>query len=172
MKNIVLTGFMASGKTEISKTIAQLYNLRVIDTDALIVEKEGRSINTIFADDGEKYFRDAETEAVVSASYRNGTVIATGGGVVLRKENIELLRKNGLIYYLAPSFDVIAARIENAAKTRPLMKGQTIEQIKERFDSRIKFYENCDFKIDITSDDTPLDIAKRIMKIHKENEDR
>lgn len=167
MKNIVLTGFMASGKTEISKAISRLYGFEFIDTDELIVKSEKRDINTIFAVNGEAYFRDAETAAVRAAAAHTNAVIATGGGTVLRSENIDILRTGGVIYNLAPTFEIIAKRVSEAAKTRPLMKGQSIKEIKARFVGRLEFYENCDHKIEILNEYTPEYIAKIIYDIHK-----
>jgi len=169
VKNIVLTGFMAAGKTEVSKAVAKLCDYILVDTDDMIVESENRDINTIFAENGEEYFRGVETDIVRKAAELENAIISTGGGVVLRKENIDILRKTGIVYYLAPDFGVIASRIEQAAKTRPLMKGQTIDEIRERFESRIPFYENCDVKIAISAENTPEEIAEAILKHHSFN---
>lgn len=166
MKNIVLTGFMASGKTEVGKAAAKLCDYTLIDTDDMVIETENKDINTIFAENGESYFRNAETAAVKRAAKTEKAIISTGGGVVLRRENIEFLRSTGIVYYLAPDFDTIASRIEKAAQTRPLMKGQSIDEIKRRFEDRIPFYENCDVKIVISPTDTPEDIAKKILTEH------
>ncbi len=166
MKNIVLTGFMASGKTEVSKAIAGLCGCMLADTDVMIEESEDRDINTIFAENGESYFRNAETEIIKKAAKLENAVISTGGGVVLNLRNIDILRNTGVIYWLAPDFDIIAERIEKAAKTRPLMRGQSISEIKQRFENRIPFYENCDVKITVSPTDTPVDIAKRILTEH------
>ncbi len=168
MKNIVLTGFMASGKTMISKAIAEVYGLTYVDTDEIVVDMEKRDINTIFAVNGEAYFRDVETNAVRKAAQYQNAVIATGGGAVLRSENIDILRKTGVIYNLAPDFSLIAERVAEAAKTRPLMKGQNIDEIKERFEKRLPFYANCDHKIVIKKEYTPYDVAKTIYELHKE----
>ena len=109
--NIVLTGFMASGKTEVSKAVASMSKYKLIDTDDMIVEKEGMSINEIFERHGEEYFRRVEHECVCRAAAMDNMVIATGGGVVLNKSNIDALRKNGMIFNLAPDFEVIEERL-------------------------------------------------------------
>lgn len=163
--NIVLTGFMASGKTEISKAIAKISGRILIDTDDMIVESEGMSINDIFAKHGEEYFRKAEHEAVVKAADMDNAVIATGGGAVLNKSNVDELRKNGKIFNLAPDFEVIESRLKEAAKTRPLLKNQDIEAVRKRFDDRLPFYADCDYKIHITNDKTPSDYAQEILRI-------
>lgn len=163
--NIVLTGFMASGKTEISKAIAELSDYNLIDTDDMIVKKAGMSINEIFAAHGEQYFRQLEKEAVREASDLNKAVIATGGGVILDKENIELMRRTGVIFNLAPDFSVIAERIDNARKTRPLLQKDSIEDIEKRFNDRLPFYADCDYKIKVINDRTPRSYAMEILKI-------
>lgn len=167
MKNIALTGFMASGKTETSKELAKMTSFKFIDTDDLIVEREGRTINEIFASSGEEYFRKIEREIIKEVSEFKNSIISTGGGVVLFSENIDALRKNSIIFNLAPSFDVIKERIEIAAKTRPLMKNSNIDEIHERFIKRQPFYDNCDYKIEITSSHTPIMIAKKILEIYR-----
>ncbi|MCX7714455.1 MAG: shikimate kinase [Clostridia bacterium] len=166
MKNIVLTGFMASGKTEVGKAVAKLCGFSFVDTDQLIIEREGKSINRIFEDNGEEYFRNLESETVKYASKLSNTVIATGGGVVLRTENIEYLRESGIVFCLEPSFEIISERIKDAAKSRPLLKGQSLEQIKARYDARKPFYNNCDYKITINEKSTPIETAKQIVSIY------
>lgn len=94
MKHIVLIGFMGSGKSTMGKLIANKLNCPFVDTDHYIEKKEGRSISEIFADDGEEYFRNLETEIVKELLWRKEkTVIAMGGGTPLKEENRELLRK-------------------------------------------------------------------------------
>ena len=166
--NIVLTGFMASGKTTAGRRIAEISDYEFIDTDEMIVDSEGRSINDIFATDGEEYFRRVEREIIREAAKMDNKIISTGGGVVLNAENIEELRKSGVVFNLAPDFSVIEQRVLKAAETRPLMKNQSIEDIKKRFDDRKPFYDNCDYKIHITEQFTPDDTAQQILKIMNE----
>lgn len=104
--NIVLTGFMATGKTEISKAISEISKYNLVDTDDMIVEQEGITINEIFDKCGEEYFRKTECEVIKKAAEMKNVVIATGGGVVLNEQNIENLRKTGVIFNLSPDFSV------------------------------------------------------------------
>lgn len=161
--NIVLTGFMASGKTEISKAIAKNSQYKMIDTDDVIVEAAGMSINDIFAKMGEAEFRKLESEAIKRVSELDGYVIATGGGVVLNPENIEVLRKNGVIVNLSPDFSVIAVRLESARKGRPLLQNQNIDEVRQRFELRKPFYDNCDFSVKIINGRTPKSYAIEIL---------
>ena len=166
--NIVLTGFMATGKTTVGQLLAEMTGCKFADTDDMIVQREGRSINDIFADDGEAYFRRVEREVIEDAAALSNTVISTGGGVVLNPENIEILRKTGRIFNLSPDFSVIAERITNAASTRPLLQNQSLSEIEQRFNGRKPYYDNCDYKIQITSKSTPITTARQIINImHK-----
>lgn len=172
MKNIVLTGFMASGKTTIGQALAAKLNRRFIDMDDEIVQEEGRSINEIFAADGEKYFRMLETKKARQLGLKSNLIISTGGGCVLHTENLDYLRQNGIIIFLDADFDVIKSRLEQAAATRPLLQNQNTEQIYKRFVSRRPFYENCDDKIHITADKSPDAYAEEIISIIENRNNR
>lgn len=161
--NIVLTGFMASGKTQISKCIAKMSGFNLVDTDQLIVERMKMSINEIFEKMGESEFRKIESDIIREVSELDNVIISTGGGVVLNKENMDNLRKNGVIVNLAPSFDVIVARLENARRTRPLLKDDDISQIEKRFNDRLPFYADCDIKIPVSNDRSPKYYANEIL---------
>ena len=169
--NIVLTGFMATGKTQISQCLAERLGYELKDTDEMIVKSAKMSINDIFAKLGEERFRHMETEIIKQAAKGDKTIISTGGGVVLNPRNIDFLRENGIIVNLSPEFEVIQERISEAAATRPLMKGQTIEEIKKRFNDRKPFYDNCDIKINVTNDKTPMEHAEEIIDILKDRKD-
>ena len=168
--NIVLTGFMASGKSEISKAISKITGRICLDTDDIVEKNVGMTINEIFAKHGEEYFRSAEGEAVKEAASETNAVIATGGGVVLNSENIEILRKTGVIVNLAPDFEVIEERLHKAAATRPLLQNQDIEAVRKRFNARLPFYANCDKKIHIVNGKTPMQYAKEILDLVKSYE--
>ena len=166
--NIVLTGFMATGKTTIGTAIANMSDYRFVDTDEIIVKNSGMEINEIFAKYGEKRFRELEREAVAEAADTDNAVISTGGGVVLNALNIDILRKNGVIFNLDPDFSVIEERVIEARKTRPLMQGESIDGIRERFERRKPFYDNCDRKIFVTGEKKPEEYAAEILKIMEE----
>lgn len=165
--NIVLTGFMASGKTEISKAIASISKYERIDTDDMIEETAKMTINQIFAEYGEEHFRALEREIIKKAALLDNVVIATGGGVVLDRSNIDELRRTGIIFNLSPDFSVIEERLEAAAATRPLLKNQNIDEVKERFIKRKPFYDNCDYKIHVISGRTTKSYAIEILDIMK-----
>ena len=100
IENVVLTGMPGSGKSTIGQLLSKELGKEFIDTDALIVEKEKREISDIFAKDGEAYFRDVEAEIIKEVSLKKNCIISTGGGAILREENVKNLAANGKIYFL------------------------------------------------------------------------
>ena len=93
--NIVLCGMMGAGKTAVGSRLGEMLGCRWVDTDALIVEKHGE-IATIFERFGEEYFRGLETETVKTLVQEDGLVVSVGGGLVLKEENLSLLKENGV----------------------------------------------------------------------------
>jgi shikimate dehydrogenase len=162
-RNIVLTGFMASGKSVCGRALAENIGREFVDSDTVIEEKCGMTIPEIFEKYGEKYFRDVEKEVIAELSLKSHSVIATGGGVVLDSDNIATLRKNATIVNLEPSDDVIKERLSKDDGTRPLNNGQDIEQILERFRGRKSFYDNCDVKVKITTDMSVEDSVQAVL---------
>lgn len=148
MKNIVLTGYMASGKTTIGSALANNMGYRFIDVDKLIVEHEKKTINDIFDSMGEKYFREIETQVIEKISDTENAVIATGGGVVLKKINMDTLRKNGIIFFIDTPIDAIIKRLSRSNTGRPLVDNVGAEQIRERYERRQKYYNNYDYRIE------------------------
>ena len=157
---------MGSGKSAVGKKISVLYGMDFIDTDEYIVEKEGMSINEIFERFGEDTFRKMETEALRELSVKcYNTVIATGGGIVLRKENVNILKVTGKIYYLMASPEEIYNRIQYDT-TRPLLKSGSSDEVKEKIktmmEQRRAYYDmSCDIKIE-TDGKTPEEIAELV----------
>ncbi|MFC1752027.1 shikimate kinase [Thermoproteota archaeon] len=115
---------MGSGKTFVGKALAQLSGFSFVDTDDLIEKKAGNSISDIFSQKGEDHFRKLESEICRELPALTGTVIATGGGIIQKKENRELLRQAGQVYFLESSIDHILNRIGND-KNRPLLNQKT-----------------------------------------------
>lgn len=161
--NIVLTGFMASGKSAISKALHKLLpHYDLVDTDDLIVKETGKSINQIFDEIGEVGFREIEHKIICRVSDLSDTIISTGGGVVLNKNNIDALRKNGVIVNIAPDFETIKARLGRARASRPLLRDSDINEIYERFVARKSYYDDCDIKIPVSNKHKPDFFAKNI----------
>ena len=162
MNNIYLTGFMSSGKTTVSKLLSETLNKSLYDTDNLIINKTNLTINDIFLKFGEEYFRELETEILEEVSKKENAIISTGGGIILRDRNRQVMHETGKIIYLNAEFSVIEERLENARKSRPLLMEET-EKIRKRFDDRQPLYKDCDFEIKITKDMTPKKITDIII---------
>ena len=120
-ENIVLTGFMGSGKSAVGRRVAGRLRFQFVDTDQIIVARAGMAISEIFARHGEEHFRDLETAALESLELRRGCVIATGGGVVVRERNRAILARLGFTVWLTASEDVIFHRVSRNDK-RPLLQ--------------------------------------------------
>jgi len=142
-KNIVLTGIMGCGKTTIGRMLAEKLCVGFIDLDMYIEEKWG-SINELF-EKGEEYFRDIESKAVIEVSGKSGVVIATGGGVVKRNENIAALKKNGIIFFVDRPLEDILSDVD--ISERPLLK-EGREKLIQIFRERYNLYiSTCDIHI-------------------------
>jgi len=161
--NIVLTGFMCTGKTSVGKLLAEKLGYQFVDTDDLIEQRVGMKISDIFADYGEPYFRDVETEVVKEVAKKDKFVISTGGGVVLRKVNIDELRKNGIIVNLTAKPETIYNRLKNQPGVRPLLnKPDPMNEIIKLLSQREEYYKNCDLRIE-TDNFTVEQIVQQIL---------
>lgn len=142
MDNIILIGFMGSGKSSIGKFLQKRYGYTLIDTDDYIEKQQNRSINDIFATDGEEYFRNLETECIKELINKSekGFVIAVGGGLPMRSENQTLLKTLGKVVYLRATEDTLVDRLTGDSK-RPLLKGGDLRtKIKDLFARREATY--------------------------------
>ena len=139
--NIVLSGMPGCGKTTVSEILAKKLGFEAVDTDALIEEEHGE-ISTIFAEHGESYFRNLETEAVKRVAALDGAVIATGGGCLLRPENVELLKTSGKIFYLKTEVAELVDRLKGDG-TRPLLQGGLEKRLKKLYAERAGVYERA-----------------------------
>jgi shikimate kinase len=161
--NIVLTGFMCTGKTSVGKLLAEKLGYQFVDTDDLIEQRVGMKISDIFAVYGEPYFRDVETEVVKEVAKKDKFVISTGGGVVLRKVNIDELRKNGIIVNLTAKPETIYNRLKNQPGVRPLLnKPDPMNEIIKLLSQREEYYKNCDLRIE-TDNFTVEQIVQQIL---------
>lgn len=163
-RNIVLTGFMGTGKTAVGRELAASLRRELIDIDAEIEKSQGMTISEIFSRFGEPGFRDIEAETIRTiASTQSSCVISTGGGAVIRQENIDALKQNGVIVCLTAEPETILKRTAGN-KDRPLLQVKDpLTRIREMLDFRMKYYEKADIMID-TDDKSPLQIAGEIMK--------
>lgn len=161
--NIILTGFMGSGKTTVGHVLEKQYGYSFLDTDAYIVEREGRSIPQIFAEAGEDYFRQLETRVLQELiATTHHAVISTGGGMPLRKENARLLRELGHVYYLQVSEEEVWQRVRDS-HDRPLLESENPrERIHHLMVQRHPCYtEAAEFSV-VAENRTPESIAGEI----------
>lgn len=153
----------ASGKSTIGKLLAQKINYEYYDADKYLERKEKRKISNIFAENGESYFRDLETKYLKKLSYKNKLIISTGGGAVKRDENMEALKKKGIIVFLSRKVEDIAK--ENH-ENRPLLKD--ISNIEKLYSERIALYKKY-ADITIENNDTLFNVTDRLYRTLKEN---
>ena len=148
--NIVLVGFMGTGKSAVGRVIAQKLEFHFIDTDDVIEQTSKAKISDIFAEHGEDYFRDLESQAVKSVALMKNQVVATGGGVVLRSSNIDLLRTGGPIFCLNATPKAIWDRVRSS-RSRPLLRGpEPLKKIETLLDKRAPYYASADHQIETT----------------------
>lgn len=161
--NIFLIGFMGSGKSTIGRFLQKELNMELVEMDARIVEEQGMSINDIFAEKGEDYFRDLESRLVLDLNNEGNTIVSCGGGVVIRPENVENMKKNGKIVFLSATPDTIYERVKNSTE-RPILNGHmNVEYIAGLMEKRRALYENAaDIRIE-TDGKTRDEICKEIM---------
>jgi shikimate kinase len=142
MEPIFLIGFMGAGKTTVGIALSEKVNLPVIDADKYLEEKQGKKINEIFEESGEEFFRSLETEVLKELSGKENTIITTGGGVVGKRENRELLKESGTVIYLSCLFESLWERLKQD-QTRPLVSQNNKKQLHELFQERASLYESC-----------------------------
>ena len=163
MKNIVLVGFMGTGKSAVGRMLARRLKRRFADLDDRISREAGRSIPEIFAAEGEPGFRNREAEAVLWASGLKGAVVSAGGGAILDEANISRLRSSGVLICLRARPEVIARRALNTLPVRPLLAGaDPLAAIIELMKAREPHYAKADVSFD-TSDHSVSEIAEQII---------
>ena len=161
MKNIVLIGFMGSGKTAVGRKLAKKIGWKFVDVDAEIVKSEGMSITKIFEKYGEVYFRRLETEAARKILDGSGKIVATGGGIVVKKRNIPVIKKRGVVAYLKNSFAESEKRLKGK-KDRPLFRN--INNARKLYKERLELYEKAaDIKV-LTDGKTVAAAAESVKK--------
>lgn len=166
---IVLIGFMGAGKSSVGRTLARMTGLPRFDTDEMVAARFGFAVSEIFETRGEEAFRDAETDAVRELAGRRGAIITTGGGILLRPENADLVRGLGIVVHLEADEVTLFRRI-NRRGTRPLLRTENPRAtLTELLRVRLPLYRAAaDIEVD-TSLLTHDEVAKRILN-HIENQ--
>ena len=164
-KNLILCGFMGSGKSTIGKLLSEKLGARFIDTDSYIEQKEGMTISEMFEKYGEDYFRQRELETCEALSQLQKTVISTGGGTLLREENLRALKKNGVVFLLNISSRTVLNRLKNDT-TRPLLQQEDKEKaVKMMLTKRTPLYNRAaDYVID--AEESPRKVCLKILSIY------
>lgn len=148
MKNIVLIGFMGTGKTAAGRRLAQRLRREFVDTDAEIEKVTGKTVAQIFARDGAVRFRSEEALLAKKLAGRRGLVVSTGGGMVLNPENVRLFKENGILIALTADPEVIMGRVKSK-KSRPLLaKGDLREVVEGLLKEREGVYDVAEFTVD------------------------
>ena len=163
--NLILCGMMGCGKTTVGREIAARSGKVCCDTDEKIVQKHGK-IADIFARYGEAHFREIETETVKELAQKDNLVIATGGGLVLKEENVTLLRKKGKIVYLRAKKETLLDRLQKDTE-RPLLQSENglSNRLTELLKVRAPIYEDvADYVVDVDGK-TPAEIAAEIIAL-------
>lgn len=157
MKNIILIGMPACGKSIIGSLLSNEIDFEFYDADKYLEESENREISDIFSEDGEDYFRELETKYLEELSKKEGIIISTGGGAVKKEKNMEIVKGNGIVIFLNRKLENIAK--ENH-KNRPLLKN--LDNLKKLYDERIKLYHKYS-DIIIENDDDISVVVNRIV---------
>ncbi len=167
MKNIVLIGFMGTGKTAVGELLSKKLGRDFLELDEIIEKKEHTSIREIFEEKGEEYFRKLEKETVKETVDKKGVIISAGGGAVLDDENFKNLKENGILICLEASVDVILKRTK-LRKTRPLLNvPDPRKNIEELLKKRSPYYKKADFCIN-TVNLTIEEIVNKILELVNE----
>lgn len=146
--NVFLIGFMGAGKSTVAKCLEKELGMELVEMDERIVEEQGVSINEIFEKYGEDGFRDIESKLVQDLGETKASIVSCGGGVVIRPQNVENMKRSGKIVFLTATPETILERVKNG-KDRPLLNGHmNVEYISELMEKRRALYEGaCDIII-------------------------
>ncbi len=163
MNNIYLIGFMGTGKTTVAKNLQKFLPFQLVEMDEAIERVEAMTIPEIFEKKGEEGFRMAETQLLSIISQEKNQIISCGGGIVLKPENISIMKETGTVVRLTSSPEVIYERV-NRNSNRPLVQGKDLSEIQKMIDSREKYYADAaDIVVD-SGINTPEEVASEIIK--------
>jgi shikimate kinase len=169
MKNIVLTGFMGTGKTSVGRVLAYRLGLEFVDTDEEIEKATGKTVQDLFSRYGSIRFRSEESLVIKKLSAREGMVIATGGGAVLNPENVSALKKNGVVVLIRSSPEIIRKRVRTG-RNRPLLAGSS--DLKQRIEDLMAEREEAyraaaDLEV-LSGEESKEEVAGKIIRLLEE----
>lgn len=166
--NIILIGFMGSGKSTVGIALSYKMQCVLSDTDKMIERREGKSISEMFAAEGEDYFRERETQLLRKLREEKARqIFSVGGGTPLREENRRLLRELGTVVYLKVSAETVCERLKGDT-TRPLLQGEDpMEKIRDLLEQREEIYREAADIVVVADEKKPAQIAEEIVTIIK-----
>ncbi|NKB78179.1 MAG: shikimate kinase [Gammaproteobacteria bacterium] len=168
--NIYLIGLMGAGKTTVGRKLSNVMRLDFLDTDQLLESKTGVAISHIFEVEGEPGFRDRESSVLSEVAESTGSVISTGGGIILREENRMLMQESGVVVYLRASLGLLWGRLKGCRKRPLLQSGNPKEKIRILLEERDSIYtKSADIVVDVNSE-SAVKMAKKIQHILMKNE--
>jgi shikimate kinase len=165
-RNIILVGFMGTGKSATGRLVAQALRREFIDMDSVIEQREQRSIPKIFADSGEPYFRQLERALVQELAARENLVIAPGGGIVLNPENVRDFQRTGLVICLGATPETILARVGHDANRPLLQGGDKLQKIRDLLGKRQALYDAIPLQL-ATDGQTAAQVADGVLRLFK-----
>jgi shikimate kinase len=161
--NLYLIGMMGAGKTTVGQLLAKHLGYGFLDTDSVITQSAGRSINQLFAEEGEAAFRQLESDVLAQVCAYTRLTIATGGGIILRTENWSYLH-HGLVVWLDVPVELLYTRLAEDT-TRPLLQDADPQgKLRSLLEQRTPLYSQADLKITVREEQTPEDIANRVIE--------
>lgn len=161
-QNIVLIGFMGTGKTTVANALKRRFGMEIIEMDQIIAEREGMTIPEIFEKHGEAYFRDAETDLLIELQERKNVIISCGGGTPLREKNVAEMKKNGRVVLLTATPETVFNRVKDS-HDRPLIEqNKNVGFIEEMMEQRRPKYEAAADIIIYTDQKSASEICEEI----------
>ena len=164
-RSIFLIGMMGSGKSSTGPVLAEILKYKYVDLDVLIEKLTKKTIDKVFSEEGEEYFRDLETQCLQEIIKLPSVVVSTGGGVVLKKENWGILRQ-GIIVWLDINKEIVLNRLNSKDNIRPLLKGNIERTYEEIFQTRKDIYAQADLRVEINNEGVK-NVAEKILNTLK-----
>jgi shikimate kinase len=164
--NVILVGFMGAGKTVCGRLLARRLGRCFVETDDVIVAREGRSIPEIFRAHGEARFRELEAETVEALRLKSGDVIATGGGLPCREGRMEALRELGTVVWLAGDVERLLERARRSGQ-RPMLDGRSLEEVQSLYREREPYYRQAHVTVDTAGLGPDQVVARVIAALHR-----
>ena len=162
--NIVLIGFMGTGKSTVSELLKRRFAMEVVEMDQIIEERQGMSISDIFATYGEEYFRDLETNLLIEMQSQKNMVISCGGGAPMRERNVVEMKKNGRVVLLTAKQETILNRVKNN-HNRPLLEGnKNVDFIADLMEKRREKYQTAADIVIETDGKSGMEICEELVK--------